>query len=184
MMRVCRWCLFLSFFVFLFSFGTDISARDFNRPEKALSEIYPNSQVEVKNIILTPEQQSAIEKLSGVKLNTRLVSWYIVKRGGTLIAYAYVDTHIVRTHPEVVLYTITPEGKIDVIEVLAFNEPLEYMPEERWLKLFAGKQLNKDPIRLKRDIPNMTGAALTARAIADNTRKVLAMWQVLFGGQR
>ena len=83
-----------------------------------------------------------------------------------------------------VLYTITPEGKIDVIEVLAFNEPLEYMPEERWLKLFAGKQLNKDPIRLKRDIPNMTGATLTARAITDNTRKVLAMWQVLFGGQR
>jgi Na+-translocating ferredoxin:NAD+ oxidoreductase RnfG subunit len=159
-------------------------AKQFKTPEKALAEIYPNAQIEVKNIVLSKEQQEEVQKLSGVKLDTRLVSWYLVKRGKEVIAYAYVDTHVVRTKPEVVLYTITPEGRLDVVEVLAFQEPLEYMPDEEWLKVFKGKELAPGTIRHRRDIPNITGATITARAITDNARKVLAIWQVLFGGKR
>lgn len=167
--------------LFLFSLSW---AKEIRRPEQALSQIYPGSQIEVRNIVLTKEQLEEVQRLSGVKMESRLASWYLVKRGGQLIAYAYVDMHRVRTHPEVVLYTIKPDGRLDVVEVLAFYEPLEYMPEDNWLRLFAGKQLQKDPIRLRKDIPNITGATLTARAITDNARKVLALWQVLFGGQR
>jgi len=116
-------------------------AKQFKTPEKALAEIYPNAQIEVKNIVLSKEQQEEVQRLSGVKLDTRLVSWYLVKRGREVIAYAYADTHVVRTKPEVVLYTITPEGRLDVMEVLAFQEPLEYMPDEEWLKVFKGKEL-------------------------------------------
>lgn len=167
-------------FIFIgFSLG-----KEFRRPEKALSQIYPGSQIEIKNITLSKQQQEEIQRVSGVKMDTRLVSWYIVKRENQIIAYAYADMHRVRTHPELVLYTITPEGKLDVVEVLAFYEPLEYMPEDQWLRLFTGKQLGKDPIRHRRDIPNITGATLTARAITDNARKVLVMWQLLFGEKR
>ncbi|MCX8059581.1 MAG: FMN-binding protein [Aquificaceae bacterium] len=155
-------------------------AKEIKKPEQALSQIYPGAQVEVRNITLSKEQQEEVQRLSGVKMDTRLVSWYIVRKEGRILAYAYVDVHRVRTHPEVVLYTITPEGKLDVVEVLAFYEPLEYLPEEQWLKLFAGKHLAKDQIRLRRDIPNISGATLTARAITDNARKVLSMWQVVF----
>jgi len=56
-------------------------AKQFKTPEKALAEIYPNTQIEVKNIVLSKEQQEEVQKLSGVKLDTRLVSWYLVKRG-------------------------------------------------------------------------------------------------------
>ena len=161
-----------------------LQAKEFKRPEQALSQIYPGSQIEVRNITLTREQVEEVQRISGVKLESRLASWYIVRKGGQIIAYGYADIHRVRTHPEVVLYTITPDGRLDVVEVLAFYEPLEYMPEDQWLRLFAGKQLSKDPIRLRRDIPNITGSTLTARAITDNARKVLAMWQILFGGQR
>ncbi|MCS7307685.1 MAG: FMN-binding protein [Aquificaceae bacterium] len=157
-----------------------LTAKEFKKPEQALSAIHPGSQIEIRNITLTKEQVEEVYKLSGVKIDTRLASWYIVKKGGQVVAYGYVDIHRVRTHPEVILYTITSEGKLDVVEVLAFQEPLEYLPEDRWLKLFAGKHLDKDQIRLRKDIPNMTGATLTARAITDNARKVLALWHVLF----
>ncbi len=172
------------FFVFAFSPLSSLQAKEFKKPEQALSQIYPGSQIEVRNITLTKEQAEEVQRISGVKLETRLASWYIVKKGTQVVAYGYADIHRVRTHSEVVLYTITPDGRLDVVEVLAFHEPLEYMPETQWLKLFAGKQLSKDPIRLRKDIPNITGATLTARAITDNARKVLALWQVLFGGQR
>lgn len=165
-------------------FATDGTARDFKTPEQALKDAFPGAKIEVKNLILSKDQLEKIERLSGMKLGTRLVSWYIAKKGNSVIGYAYIDSHTVRTHPEVVLYTITPDGKIDLIEVLSFNEPLEYMPDENWLRLFRGKELTPESIRLRKDIPNMTGATLTSRAITDNTRKVLAMWKVIFGGER
>ncbi|RMH79298.1 MAG: FMN-binding protein [Acidobacteria bacterium] len=175
---MCRRCL--TVVILLLGFTLALS-REFKKPEQALLQIYKKAQLEVKKIVLSQEQVQEVQRLSGVRIDKKEVSWYIVKKGSQTIAYGFVDTHVVRTRTEVVLYTITPEGKLDVVEVLAFNEPLEYMSEDQWLKLFAGKQLNKDPLKLKRDIPNITGATLTARAITDNARKVLALWQVLFG---
>ncbi|MEZ0360800.1 MAG: FMN-binding protein [Hydrogenobacter sp.] len=181
---MCRWCLFMSMIFCFICFATDGTARDFKTPEQALKDAFPGAKIEVKNLILSKDQLEKIERLSGMKLGTRLISWYIAKKGNNVIGYAYIDSHTVRTHPEVVLYTITPDGKIDLIEVLSFNEPLEYMPDENWLRLFRGKELTPESLRLRKDIPNMTGATLTSRAITDNTRKVLAMWKVIFGGER
>ncbi|MEN3033472.1 MAG: FMN-binding protein [Aquificaceae bacterium] len=154
--------------------------KEIKRPEQALSQIYPNSTLEVQNFTLTYEQIQEVQRLSGMKLDSRLVSWYLVKKGGQIIAYAFVDIHRVRTQPEVILYCIKPDGRIDVVEVLAFYEPPEYAPEDKWLALFVNKQLERDNLRLRKDIPNITGSTLTARAITDNARKVLALWQVLF----
>lgn len=166
--------------LFLFSYSQE---RDFNTPERALLSLYPSSRVEVKNFIISKEQKERIEKLSKAPLNTRLVSVYLVKKEGRVIAYGYVDTHKVRTHTESVLFVISPEGKLELVEVLSFNEPLEYLADENWLALFKGKSLSKDALRLRRDIPNMTGATLTARAITKAARRALAIWSVLFGGK-
>ncbi|AAC07264.1 FMN-binding protein [Aquifex aeolicus] len=152
------------------------------KPEEVLKGLYPSAEIEVEDIILTEEQVKEVEKLSGTKLNTRFVTFYIVKKDGKVLAYGYVDIHRVRTKPEAVLYVISPKGKIELIEVLAFHEPLEYLPPKNWLKLFEGKDINA-PLRVKKDIPNVTGATLTARAITKNAKKVLALWQVLFGGK-
>ncbi len=180
-MRKCSTCAVPFLVFFLLSLA---STREFERLDNALKRLFPGAQVEVKNITLSPEQVRQINSMSGVKLNTRLVSWYVAKKNNAVVGYVYVDIHRVRTHPETVLYAISPEGRIVAVEVLAFKEPLEYMPSPEWLKGFEGKSLDKDQIRLRRDIPNITGATLTAKAITDNTRKVLAMWQVLFGERR
>jgi electron transport complex protein RnfG len=117
MLSMCKWCaLFIILFFCFISFAVDGSARDFKTPQQALKDAFPGASIEVKNIVLSKLQVENIERLSGVKLNTRLVSWYIAKRGNSIVGYAYIDTHTVRTHPEVVLYTITPEGKIDLVE--------------------------------------------------------------------
>ncbi len=158
--------------------------RDFNTPEKAMQAFFPGSEVVVKNIAISKEKKKEIEKIGRVPLDTRLISFYIAKKDGKVLGYGYVDTHRVRTHTESVLIVISPEGKVVGIEVLSFNEPLEYMADENWLALFKGKSLDKDMIRLKRDIPNMTGATLTARAITKATRRALAIWQVLFGSAK
>ena len=151
---------------------------------KYIKEYYPQSNVEIRNIILKREELLRVNRLARVKMRTRLVSFYLIKdKKGKIIAYAYVDTHKVRTKPETVLYIINPKGEIEVIEVLAFLEPPEYKADPRWLGIFVGKSLGKNEIRLKRDIPNVTGATLTSRAITKSVRKVLALWKVVFGGK-
>ncbi len=150
------------------------------KPEKVLAEIYPNSKIEIRNIVISDPQAERVREISGVKLETKLVTFYIVKTDSKVKAYAYVDIHIVRTHPEVVLYVLNERGEIEVIQILSFKEPPEYMADENWLKYLKGKTIGKDLLRLRKDVPNMTGATLTAKAITDNARKVIALWKVIF----
>ncbi len=152
---------------------------------KHIKKYYPEAEVEVRNIILSKDKLERAKKIARVNIRTRLISFYIIRDSrGNILGYAFVDTHRVRTKPETVLYIISPEGKIEIIEVLAFLEPPEYKADERWLKLFVGKTIRKDKLALKKDIPNVTGATLTSRAITKSVRKVLALWEVIFGDKR
>jgi len=151
------------------------------KPEKILTEIYPGAKIEVKNIILSDSQIVKVKELSGVKLENKLITFYLVRYNSHIKAYAYVDVHIVRTHPEVVLYVLNEKGEIEVIKILSFKEPPEYMADENWLNYLKGKTLGKDLLRLRRDVPNMSGATLTAKAITDNARKVISLWKIIFG---
>ena len=49
-------------------------AKQFKTPEKALAEIYPNTQIEVKNIVLSKEQQ---EKLRGSRASSLTQGLYL-----------------------------------------------------------------------------------------------------------
>ncbi len=178
-MKVMR--ILLVAFLLSLTFSSFSEERDFTTPEKVLKRLFPDAQIVIKNLAITKGQKREIEKLAKAPLDSRLISIYIVKRGDKVIAYAYVDVHRVRTHSESVLFVINPEGRIELVEVLSFNEPLEYMADESWLALFKGKTLGGNQLRLNRDIPNMTGATLTARAIVKASRRALAIWKVLFG---
>ncbi|CUU10861.1 FMN-binding domain-containing protein [Candidatus Kryptobacter tengchongensis] len=150
------------------------------KPEEVLSEIYPNSKIEIKNITISDSQAEKVKELSGIKIENRLVTFYLVKVNSKIKAYAYVDIHIVRTHPEVVLYVLNERGEIELIQILSFKEPPEYMADDNWLRYLKGKTIGKDLLRLRRDVPNMTGATLTSKAITDNARKIIALWKVIF----
>jgi len=164
----------ISVLVLIFSFA-------FENYESELKQIFQTEDIDVKIFILKIEQVKEIEKLSGVSCNFRFVSFYIAKKKEKIIGYGYIDTHIIRGHPEIVLYAINPSGEIEHIRILHSEEPPEHSIDEKWLRIFKGKSIEKDQIRLRKDIPNITGATLSAKAITDNARKVLAIWKILFG---
>jgi len=152
----------------------------FKKPDQALKEGFKDAGIEIKNVLLDDGQIKKIEDLSKIKIEDKLVSFYIAKSGGSVKGYAYIDTHLVRTKSETAIYFISAVGEIDNIIILSFGD----MPTEKWLALFAGKALGKDALRLRQDIPNMTGATMTAKAIIDGARKALALWKVLFGEKK
>lgn len=168
-----------SIFLFIAVLSLNIFAFESKRPEEAMKYIYPSANIEVKNLVISKDMMEKLEKNFSIKLNSRMVTFYIAKKDGKVVGYGYVDIHTVRTKPEAVLYTIIPDGKIEVVEVLAFHEPLEYLPDERWFKQFSKK--DESNLKFKKDIQNVTGATLTSRAITENAKKVLLLWKIFFG---
>ncbi|MFN3477691.1 MAG: FMN-binding protein [Candidatus Methylomirabilales bacterium] len=163
--------------------GGGAAAKVFYAKEEALKTAFPDAtSVEKKTFILTEALVKRVEALARAKLDSKLVTFYIGKKAQKVIGYAVIDVHIVRTLPEAFMVVLSPEGRVISTLVLAFYEPQEYLPKDQWLKQFEKKSLG-DSLIPGRDIAGITGATLTARAIAEGVRRILALYQVLIAGR-
>ncbi len=146
---------------------------------EALDSAFPGAdRVDSRTIVLNDEQASAIQSLAKAKLETRLITVYAGVKDGEIVGYAFIDIHTVRTLPEAFLVVLSPEGEIESLRVLAFYEPEEYLPSERWLAQFDHKVLDSQ-LRLGGEIHGIVGSTLSARAVTDGVRRSLAFYEVL-----
>lgn len=132
--------------------------------------------VEVLSIFLTDSQIAAVEKMAEVKLESKLYSFYSGKREGAVLGYAAIESHNVRTKPETLMILLTASGELDGIHVLAFHEPPDYQPPERWFARLYGRRLEE--LELNRGVDAISGATLSTRAALASVRKVIALYQV------
>lgn len=143
------------------------------KEEAAIRAIFPDAvRIEARDVLLTDEMVKRIEALSRARVKDRLVTFYAVQGPGGPAGYAVIHTHVVRTKPETISIAFEPDGRIRKITVLAFLEPDEYRPPERWLAQFRGKGAS-DRLGVGQDIAPITGATLTARGIAEESRWLL-----------
>jgi hypothetical protein len=150
----------------------------YTRPE-ALQLAFPQAErVETETFILGEKQVQQVQEIARTKLDSKLATFYVGIKEGKVLGYAFIDNHIVRTLPEALVVVLSPDGVVQKLHVLAFYEPLDYLPSERWLKQFAQKTA-ETAMRLGWDIHGIAGSTLTARAITKGVRKVLALYQVL-----
>jgi transcriptional regulator of nitric oxide reductase len=150
--------------------------------DEALHLAFPDAErVETRDYFLTADQRADIERRSKSKVESDLVSVYVGRQGESITGYAFIDTHMVRTLPETFMVVLDAKGRVSATHVLAFHEPTEYMPTERWLKQFDRRN---DPgeIRVGQAIASMTGSTLSAHAVAGAVRRALAMHEVLLRG--
>lgn len=153
------------------------SARVLLTQEQALATAFPSSvKVTRQKFFLTPQQLADARRESGVEFDDQL----IIRYAGSDGRFAYFDTHRVRTLPETVMVVVTPDAKVDRVEILSFDEPTDYFPKRRWLDQFLGRPLDRQ-LALNGAIRPMTGASLTGRALVNAARKVLALHHVLTG---
>lgn len=162
----------------------NLTAKVFYAKDEAIKAAFPDADViENKTFFLTDDQKKQVETLARTPLDSKLVTLYIGKQGQKLLGYAMIDIHTVRTLPEAVMVVLSPEGRVASTLILAFYEPLDYLPNERWLKQFDNAGLTPD-LRVGGRIAGITGATLTARAMTASVRKVLAFYQVLIAKGR
>lgn len=160
------------------SWGSCLEASERVTKEEALSLAFPGCEVIKETHYLTAAQLARATELSGTKVESGLWTAYRAENGGASCGTAYFDRHAVRTLSETLMIVVDADGVVRRIEVIAFDEPSEYLPKPAWYAQFEGKVLDAD-LALKKSIRPVTGASLTARATAEATRRVLAIHRVL-----
>ena len=154
------------------------AAKVFLTMDEALKLAFPGCDVERgKELLSKPERKRAAE-LAGSKLESPIAYPYVASKNGVRVGTAYFDAHRVRTLRETIMVVVAPDDTIQRLEVLAFAEPLDYLPRGEWYGQFRGKRLD-DELSTKRGIRGVTGATLTARATTRAARRVLAVHRVL-----
>ena len=146
--------------------------------KEALGLAFPGCKVERATLYLTAAQQKRASVLAGEPARSALVPVYRARRGDELAGTAYFDVHRVRTLQETIMVVVDPKGRVSRVEVLAFDEPPDYLPRRPWYQQFEGRALDPE-LRLDRAIRPVTGASLTARATTAAVRRVLAVHQAV-----
>lgn len=146
--------------------------------EEALAAAFPGAKIEPAMIFLTETERKEISKISSIEITTALVARYVAFVNGKQSGRAYLDTHTVRTKKESLLVILHADGKVRRVEVVAFLEPPDYLPSDKWYEQFQNRELNRD-LQVSAAIRGVTGATLTAHATTAAVRRVLATDQVL-----
>jgi Na+-translocating ferredoxin:NAD+ oxidoreductase RnfG subunit len=155
------------------------AAKVFASQNQALAEAFPEAtRIERKTFLLRGDDVARITAITHQELTSKIVVVHTAYRDDELLGYGQIDVHNVRTQPEAFLVVLTPDGQVRSVRILAFHEPLDYLPTASWYSQFAGKTLH-DGLRIGRDVHGVVGATLSSRAAADGVRRMLAYWQVL-----
>jgi transcriptional regulator of nitric oxide reductase len=154
-------------------------AKVFHSQKAGLELAFPSAdRIDSETHILSSPEAEAIEDLSKSRLETRLVTIHTAWEGDKMLGYAHIESHTVRTKPEGFMVVLSSEGKVKEVKVLAFWEPLDYLPTNRWYTQFTGMG-RQDRVRVGRDVDAISGATLSARAASAGVRRMLAYYQVL-----
>lgn len=165
-----------------FAQGADICrAKVFLTRTQALGLLFPEAdEIEKRHVFLTEREAAAARSMARTEVDSRFYTFYVARAAGKEAGYAVIDTHALRTLTETVMFVINPDGTLRHSEILAFFEPGDYMPGEKWIDLFAGKSVRRDRMKAGADVPNITGATISADSFSRAARRILAVFRVAF----
>ena len=147
--------------------------------QEALALAFPGAErVEQRAFVLTSAQKEQIQKLADAPLDSQLLTVHVGWKEGSVVGYALIDVHKVRTLPQGLMVVLTPDGRVGSVRVLAFYEPQEYLPTDRFRAQYEGKGLDAD-LQLGRSVQAVAGSTLSSVATTRAVRRSLAIYQTL-----
>jgi len=150
----------------------------------ALEHVFGHgARFEPRTVYFTPAQVDSVAHRAHAPFDTPRLTYWVATHGDTVLGRAYLDTREVRTMPATLLVAVDPSGHVRGVEVLAFHEPEDYLPSERWLQRLVGQSLSIH-LRAGDAVDGITGATFSARAVTAAVRRCLALDGVLQGNDR
>ena len=98
-----------------------------------------------------------------------------------LLGYAVLSDEIGKYQPITFMVGVTPDFRVQDAAVLVYRETRgAEVRHSRFLRQYRNKT-SRDPIRINRDIVNITGATLSVRALNFGVRKLVTATEYLYG---
>ena len=144
--------------------------------EQALSEMFPDCDEILRDvIILTDEEKNALEERLKRKIYEQGFEVFIGKEEGEVQGYAIITEEVGKFHPFTFIVAVEPNGKIKDLAVLIYRESRGGdVARRRFLHQFIGKSV-RSPVKINRDIINITGATMSVVTMCSGVKKVLGV---------
>jgi Na+-translocating ferredoxin:NAD+ oxidoreductase subunit G len=132
----------------------------------------------LKDMFATSEKVSYVEvsraELGGVGGKEKYVV-YVAKTGDKIDGYAVIDDEKGQHEPISFGIKISPEGKVERIEVMVYREAYgSEIKDPRFRAQFVNKTRG-DTLKLGQDIDGITGATISARSTTNVVKRALAL---------
>lgn len=142
---------------------------------QAAAVLFPGVKLEPSVVEMSADEAARVAKESGERVRDRHVRLWRGPKGETMIVDKVLGKH------ELITYAVAigSDGKIRGLEILEYQET--YGGEVRkadWRKQFVGKT-SKDPIKVDKDIQNISGATLSSVHVTNGVRRVLRTYELL-----
>lgn len=154
----------------------DFKYEEFMSEEEALKAVMPKSQQVRKELIrLTPEKKELIEQRIGWKFPEDSFELYIGQTGDKIDGYAMLHHTIGKYRPMTYMVGVDAKGTCTDVELLVFRDAKgSEVGRKRFNSQYDGKTVS-DPIRINKDIINISGATMSVRSMSAGVKRVLVL---------
>ncbi len=151
-------------------------AEVFLTEDEALKLMFPKSGGIRKDFIrLTPEKKVQIEERIGWKFPEESFEVYIGETGARIDGYAVIQNTIGKHKPMTYMVGVDHTGHVSNVELLVFRESRgSEVRTKRFNVQYEGKTA-LDPVRINKDIINISGATMSVRSMTAGIKRVLVL---------
>ncbi len=151
-------------------------AEVFMSEEDAVKIVLSKSQRVRKEVLqLTQDKKDLIEQRIGWKFPEEAFEVYVGETGEKIDGYAMVHNTIGKHKHMTYMVGVDATGACSDVELLVFREARgSEVGRKRFNVQYEGKTVS-DPIRINKDIINITGATMSVRSISAGVKRVLVL---------
>ena len=144
--------------------------------EEALKLMFPKSTNIKKELLRVPtDKKMTIEERIGWKFPEDSFDVYIGETGSQIDGYALIQNTIGKHKPMTYMVGVDHSGHVLNIELLVFREARgSEVRTKRFNVQYEGKTV-LDPVRINKDIINISGATMSVRSMTAGIKRVLVL---------
>ncbi|MFQ5687710.1 MAG: FAD:protein FMN transferase [Candidatus Scalindua sp.] len=148
----------------------------FLEEDEALTSVFKGcDEVLVDRLVLTQDEKQRLENRLKARIDEDVFDIFTGKKRGSINKYAIITDEMGCFHPITFIMSMKPDGKIEQVAVMIYRESRgKEVIRKRFLHQYKGKSL-KNPIRINKDIINITGATTSVRGVNRGVRKMIAV---------
>lgn len=149
--------------------------------DEAITSIFAGcDEIFVERLKLAPDEKEKLENRLQARIVENYFDVFTGKKEGLINKYAIISDEMGCFHPITFIMSMKPNGKIDKVSVMIYRESRgKDIIKRRFLYQYKGKSL-KSPVRINKDIINISGATKSVRGVNRGVRKMRAILEKFY----